>query len=75
MLILLPSFSTLDSAKARNIDVVLADTAGRLHTTSSLMDQLEKICRVISRVDSSAPHEIMLAVSYTHLTLPTIYSV
>ena len=58
-------FDALDSAKARNIDVVLADTAGRLHTTSSLMDQLEKICRVISRVDSSAPHEIMLVLDAT----------
>ena len=58
-------FDALGSAKARNIDVVLADTAGRLHTTSSLMNQLEKTCRVISRVDSSAPHEIMLVLDAT----------
>jgi fused signal recognition particle receptor len=50
----------LVAARARNIDVVLADTAGRLHTAGGLMDELEKIKRVIQRFDASAPHEILL---------------
>ena len=50
----------LVAARARNIDVVLADTAGRLHTASGLMDELEKIKRVIKRFDASAPHETLL---------------
>jgi len=48
------------AARSRNIDVVLADTAGRLHTAAGLMDELEKIKRVVRRFDSSAPHEILL---------------
>jgi len=58
-------FDALSAARARDIDVVIADTAGRLHTTTSLMDQLKKMCRVISRVDPSAPHEIMLVLDAT----------
>ena len=58
-------FDALSAARARDIDVVLADTAGRLHTTTSLMDQLKKMCRVISRVDPSAPHEIILVLDAT----------
>jgi fused signal recognition particle receptor len=50
----------LDAARARKVDVVLADTAGRLHTASGLMDELEKIKRVVSRFDSDAPHEVLL---------------
>ena len=50
----------LVAARARNIDVVLADTAGRLHTAAGLMDELEKIKRVIQRFDPSAPHEVLL---------------
>ena len=50
----------LVAARARGIDVVLADTAGRLHTASGLMDELEKIKRVIKRFDASAPHETLL---------------
>jgi fused signal recognition particle receptor len=50
----------LVAARARNIDVVLADTAGRLHTASGLMDELEKIKRVIQRFDATAPHETLL---------------
>jgi fused signal recognition particle receptor len=53
-------FDTLQAAKARNIDVVIADTAGRLHTQQHLMDELAKIKRVITKFDSSAPHEVML---------------
>jgi fused signal recognition particle receptor len=48
------------AARARNIDVVLADTAGRLHTAAGLMDELDKVKRVIRRFDSTAPHEILL---------------
>jgi fused signal recognition particle receptor len=50
----------LVAARARNVDVVLADTAGRLHTAAGLMDELEKIKRIIKRFDSSAPHETLL---------------
>jgi fused signal recognition particle receptor len=53
-------FDAMQAAKARGIDVLLADTAGRLHTQSNLMDELKKVKRVIGRVDTSAPHEILL---------------
>lgn len=53
-------FDALTSAQARNIDVLIADTAGRLHTQTGLMDELEKIKRVISKLDPAAPQEIML---------------
>jgi len=55
-------FDALQSAKARGIDVLIADTAGRLHTQSNLMEELKKIRRVIGRVDDTAPHEVMLVV-------------
>jgi fused signal recognition particle receptor len=50
----------LQAARARNVGVVIADTAGRLHTAAGLMDELEKIKRVIARFDPSAPHEVLL---------------
>ena len=50
----------LVAARTRDIDVVLADTAGRLHTAAGLMDELDKIRRVIQRFDASAPHETLL---------------
>jgi fused signal recognition particle receptor len=50
----------LEAARARDIDVVIADTAGRLHTASGLMDELAKIRRVVSRFDADAPHETLL---------------
>ncbi len=53
-------FDAWEAAKARNIDVLLADTAGRLQSQTGLMDELAKIKRVIARLDPSAPHEIML---------------
>lgn len=53
-------FDALQSAKARNIDILIADTAGRLHTQNNLMDELEKIKRVMSKLDSAAPHETLL---------------
>ncbi len=55
-------FDALQSAIARNVDVLIADTAGRLHTQTNLMDELKKIRRVINRVDPGAPHEVMLVV-------------
>ncbi|MFV1982305.1 MAG: signal recognition particle-docking protein FtsY [Thiohalomonadales bacterium] len=55
-------FDALESAKAKNIDILIADTAGRLHTQSNLMEELKKIKRVLSKLDSSAPHEVMLVV-------------
>ncbi|MFT5656831.1 MAG: fused signal recognition particle receptor [Gammaproteobacteria bacterium] len=53
-------FDALQSAQARNIDVLIADTAGRLHTQSNLMEELEKIKRVLAKLDPTAPHETML---------------
>ena len=55
-------FDALQSAKAKQVDVLIADTAGRLHTQHNLMEELKKIRRVISRIDESAPHETMLVV-------------
>ncbi|MBX2837868.1 MAG: signal recognition particle-docking protein FtsY [Gammaproteobacteria bacterium] len=53
-------FDALQSAKARNIDVLIADTAGRLHTQSGLMDELSKVKRVLGKLDQSAPHETLI---------------
>ncbi|MCG6891657.1 MAG: signal recognition particle-docking protein FtsY [Gammaproteobacteria bacterium] len=53
-------FDALQSAQARGIDVLIADTAGRLHTQMSLMDELEKIKRVMAKLDPEAPHETLL---------------
>jgi fused signal recognition particle receptor len=55
-------FDALSSAKARNIDVLIADTAGRLHTKTHLMEELKKVLRVMQKIDPTAPHEIMLVV-------------
>src|SRR5690606_18765337 len=52
----------LEAARARGVDVVLADTAGRLHTAAGLMDELDKIKRVVRRFDPAAPHETLLVV-------------
>jgi fused signal recognition particle receptor len=53
-------FDAAQSAAAKNIDVMIADTAGRLHTQSNLMDELEKIKRVMKKLDVDAPHEVLL---------------
>jgi len=53
-------FDALKSAQARGIDVLIADTAGRLHTQSGLMDELRKVKRVLAKIDPSAPHETMI---------------
>ena len=50
----------VQSAKAKGIDVLIADTAGRLHTKSNLMDELKKVKRIMSKLDEQAPHEVML---------------
>jgi fused signal recognition particle receptor len=53
-------FDALSAARSRGTDVVIADTAGRLHTAGGLMDELKKVKRVISRFDAAAPHETLL---------------
>jgi len=55
-------FDALQAAQARNFDVLIADTAGRLHTKSNLMDELSKIARVMKKLDPEAPHEVMLVI-------------
>ncbi|MEM7054880.1 MAG: signal recognition particle-docking protein FtsY [Pseudomonadota bacterium] len=55
-------FDALQSAKARGVDVLIADTAGRLHTQDHLMAELAKIKRVMAKIDPEAPHEVMLIV-------------
>jgi fused signal recognition particle receptor len=55
-------FDAIESAKSNNIDILLADTAGRLHTKNYLMDELKKIKRVISKIDHLAPHEVLLVI-------------
>jgi fused signal recognition particle receptor len=55
-------YDALEAARARDIDVLIADTAGRLHTQSNLMEELKKIRRVLGKLDASAPHEVMLVV-------------
>ena len=58
-------FDALEAATARGLDVLIADTAGRLHTKSNLMDELAKIVRVIRKIDPDAPHEVLLVVDAT----------
>lgn len=53
-------FDALNSARSKGIDLLIADTAGRLHTQSHLMDELKKVTRVMKKVDESAPHEVLL---------------
>lgn len=53
-------FDAIESARAKHIDIIIADTAGRLHTQNNLMEELIKIKRVIGKLDASAPHEILL---------------
>ena len=53
-------YDAVAAAKARKVDVLIADTAGRLHTKSNLMDELAKVKRVMNKHDISAPHEVML---------------
>lgn len=53
-------YDAVSAAKARNVDILIADTAGRLHTRDNLMDELAKVKRVMAKLDDSAPHEVML---------------
>lgn len=55
-------YDAISAAKARSIDVVIADTAGRLHTQANLMEELKKIKRVMAKLDSTAPHASLLVV-------------
>ncbi|HJT98255.1 MAG TPA: signal recognition particle-docking protein FtsY [Rhodanobacteraceae bacterium] len=58
-------FDALQTARSRGIDVLVADTAGRLHTQSGLMDELAKIRRVLGKLDAEAPHEVLLVIDGT----------
>lgn len=58
-------FDALTAAKARNIDYVIVDTAGRLHTKTNLMSELEKMKRTAQRIVSDAPHEVLLVMDAT----------
>jgi fused signal recognition particle receptor len=53
-------FDAIESARAKNIDVIIADTAGRLHNKSNLMEELKKVRRVAAKLDAAAPHEVLL---------------
>ena len=55
-------YDAVEKAKAKNVDIIIADTAGRLHTKGNLMEELAKIKRVVAKLDSQAPHEVMLVV-------------
>jgi fused signal recognition particle receptor len=58
-------FDALQAARARGVDVLIADTAGRLHTQTHLMDELKKVKRVVARLDPGAPHEVLLILDGT----------
>jgi fused signal recognition particle receptor len=55
-------YDAVQAAQARGIDVLIADTAGRLHTKSNLMEELSKVKRIMARLDPTAPHEVLLVV-------------
>lgn len=59
------AFDALQAAKARGTDVLIADTAGRLHTQVGLMNELGKIRRVLGKIDESAPHEVLMVIDGT----------
>ncbi len=58
-------FDALQSAQAKQQDILIADTAGRLHNKSNLMDELKKIKRVLGKLDPTAPHEVLLVIDAT----------
>lgn len=58
-------FDALQSARSRGMDLLIADTAGRLHTQGGLMDELGKIRRVLAKLDPQAPHEVLLVIDGT----------
>src|SRR5690606_19471080 len=53
-------YDAVQAAQARGVDVLIADTAGRLHTKDNLMEELKKVRRVIGKLDDTAPHEVLL---------------
>jgi fused signal recognition particle receptor len=59
------AYEALETAQARNKDILLVDTAGRLHTQANLMEQLKKIRRVLTKLDADAPHETLLVLDAT----------
>src|SRR3546814_129105 len=59
------AFDALQAAKARGVDVLIADTAGRLHTQQGLMAELGKIKRVLGKLDPAAPHEVLMVIDGT----------
>ena len=59
------AYDALEAARARGMDVVIVDTAGRLHTKQNLMEEMKKISRVLSRLDPQAPHETILVLDAT----------
>lgn len=58
-------FDALQAARSRGVDVLIADTAGRLHTQGGLMDELGKIGRVLKKLDADAPHEVLMVIDGT----------
>lgn len=58
-------YDAMEAAKARGVEVLIADTAGRLHTQSNLMAELQKVKRVLTKIDASAPHEILIVLDAT----------
>jgi fused signal recognition particle receptor len=58
-------FDALQAARSRDVDVLIADTAGRLHTQGGLMDELGKIARVLKKIDADAPHEVLMVIDGT----------
>ncbi len=58
-------YDALEAAKARNVDLLIADTAGRLHTQTNLMAELQKVKRVLGKLDPTAPHEILIVLDAT----------
>jgi len=58
-------FDALQAARSRGIEVLIADTAGRLHTQGGLMDELGKIARVLKKIDAEAPHEVLMVIDGT----------
>jgi len=59
------AFDAVEAAKSRNIDIVIVDTAGRLHTKSGLMEELKKVKRIIQKAMPEAPQEVLLVVDAT----------
>lgn len=58
-------YDAMEAANARNIDILIADTAGRLHTQSNLMAELKKVKRVLTKIDPTAPHEVLIILDAT----------